>query len=387
MVAAGVSMIALPWLVLDGGGSSTQAGFVFAFSMLPYVLFGLFAGVVGDRYPRRTIMWITHALQVFAALLVPIWALTGTPPLVIILFAAFVIGTARVFVDAAVFGAIAAIIGRQHFSQGQATLSAAWAVGYLAGPALGGVLISLIGAAFALVAEAIMFAVAVTMILAIKRSLDADDHRGHEPAWAMMKEGLAVIIQSPRVRAYTGVSIAWNLGAAMSAALIVPLLHTVLGLGSTPSGIVLAAGAAMGLLVPTLLGRFLPRFGAARLTTVATAVSSVAIFATGLAPGFVVALISNAVRSLTDYTILSVVIGERQKGVPDRLQARVGISGRMIAVMAITIGAALGSVLADPLGVRMVFYISAVIVGLVLVTALPIVRRVERAAHLDNPTA
>lgn len=355
--------------------------------MLPYVLFGLFAGVVGDRYPRRTIMWITHALQVFAALLVPIWALTGHPPLLIILFAAFVIGTARVFVDAAVFGAIAAIIGRQHFSQGQATLSAAWAVGYLAGPALGGVLISLIGAAFALVAEAIMFTVAVAMILSIKRSLDADDHRGHEPAWAMMKEGLAVIIQSPRVRAYTAVSIAWNLGAAMSAALIVPLLKTVLGLGSTPSGIVLAAGAAMGLLVPTLLGRLLPRFGAARLTTVATAVSSVAIFATGLAPGFVVALISNAVRSLTDYTILSVVIGERQKGVPDRLQARVGISGRMIAVMAMTIGAALGSVLADPLGVRMVFVISAVIVGLVIVTALPIVWRVERASHFTNPTA
>ena len=112
MVAAGVSSIALPWLVLDGGGSNTEAGLVFAFSMLPYVVFGLAAGVVGDRYNRRTIMWITHAMQVFAALLVPIWALSGQPPLIVILGAAFVIGTARVFVDAAVFGAIAALIGR-----------------------------------------------------------------------------------------------------------------------------------------------------------------------------------------------------------------------------------------------------------------------------------
>jgi MFS family permease len=378
VVSAGVSSIALPWLVLDGGGSNTEAGFVFAFSMLPYVIFGLLAGVVGDRYDRRTIMWVTHTLQVVAALLVPIWALTGQPPLVVILGAAFTIGSARVFVDASVFGAVAAIIGRKQFARGQATLSASWAMGMLAGPALGGVLIAAFGPAVALVAEAGGFAVAAALILMIRAPLDASDRRGHEPAVEMMKEGLAVIWRSPRIRVYTWLSVAWNLGAAASAGLVVPLLRDTIGLGSTQAGVVIAVGAMMGLFVPTLLGWALPRVGAAKVTTGATALSACAIFAMGISPGFLSVLVSSAARSLSDYTILSTVIGERQRGVPDRLQARVGISIRMIAVMAITVGSAVGSILADPLGVRTVFLLSAGAVGLVLLVAIPSVLRVGR---------
>jgi hypothetical protein len=100
----------------------------------------------------------------------------------------------------------------------------------------------------------------------------------------------------------------------------------------------------------------------------------------GMSPGFLSVLVSSAARSLSDYTILSTVIGERQRGVPDRLQARVGISIRMIAVMAITVGSAVGSILADPLGVRTVYLLSAAAVGLVLLVAIPSVLRVGRLA-------
>ena len=57
------SSVALPWLILDGGGSTLAAGLVFTLAVLPYVVFGLPAGVVGDRYPRRRTMWIAHAVQ------------------------------------------------------------------------------------------------------------------------------------------------------------------------------------------------------------------------------------------------------------------------------------------------------------------------------------
>ena len=74
----------------------------------------------------------------------------------------------------------------------------------------------------------------------------------------------------------------------------------------------------------------------------------------------------------------STVIGERQKGVPDRLQARVGISGRMIAVCAIAGGGAIGSVLADVVGVRGVFVISGVGVAIAVILTVPRVRGLDR---------
>jgi MFS family permease len=377
-------LIALPWIVLDHGGSSTQAGLIFALSIFPYVIFGLPAGVIGDRHRRRTVMWVAHATQIVAALVIPFWAITGPPPILIILIAAFAIGTARVFVDAAVFGAIAAIIGRERFTQGQATLSAAWAIGYFAGPAIGGVLIGLVGPSFTLVAEAIGFAGAMVMILLIRKPLDAEFRAVHEPAWAMMKEGLAVIWQTPRVRGYTWLSIAWNLGAAASAALVVPLLHVTLGLDSLRAGIVLAVGAAVGIFVPTLLGRLVPRYGAGRVVAWATGLSGLTILGTGLAPGFATVAVANGLRQLSDYSLLSTIIGERQRGVPDRLQARVGISGRMIAVAAISAGAAIGSGLADVVGVRWVFVISAVAVGIAFLLTIPSVLRLERASSVPT---
>jgi MFS family permease len=380
VVAAGVSSIALPWIVLENGGTSTEAGLIFALSIFPYVVFGLPAGVIGDRHKRRTVMWVAHATQIAAALIIPFWAFAGPPPLFIILIAAFAIGTARVFVDAAVFGAIAAIVGRERFTQGQATLSAAWAIGFFAGPAIGGILIGLIGPSFTLVAEAVGFAVAMVMILLIRKPLDAQVRALHEPAWAMMKEGLAVIWQTPRVRAYTWLSIGWNLGAAASAALIVPLLHVTLGLDSLRAGIVLAIGAAVGVGVPSLLGRLIPRFGAGRVVAWTTALSGLTVLATGLAPGFASVAAANSLRQLSDYSLLSTIIGERQRGVPDRLQARVGISGRMIAVAAISSGAAIGALLADVVGVRWVFVISAVAVAIAFAITIPGILRLEREA-------
>jgi hypothetical protein len=46
--------------------------------------------------------------------------------------------------------------------------------------------------------------------------------------------------------------------------------------------------------------------------------------------------------------------------------------------MAITVGSAVGSILADPLGVRTVYLLSAAAVGLVLLVAIPSVLRVGR---------
>lgn len=372
-------MIALPWLVLDHGGTATQAGLIFALSVLPYVVFGLPAGVIADRHSRRKVMWFSHLAQAVVALVIPLWALADRPPLLLVLAAAFGIGTARVFVDAAVFGAISALIGRERFTEGQATLSAAWAFGYFAGPALGGVLIGLIGPAYALLAEAVGFFVAFGLILMIRRNLDAArEDEPREPAGAMMKEGLDVIWRTPRVRAYTWVSIGWNLGAAMSAALVVPLLRDALGLSSLQAGLVLGVGAAMGLIVPVFLGRLVLSRGPGDVTAGLTLLSFGSILATAAAPGFLTVLVTNALRSLSDFAILSTVIGERQKGVPDRLQARVGITGRMIAVCAIAGGGVVGSLLADLVGVRGVFVISGLAVGVAIVLTIPRVRGLDR---------
>src|SRR5438477_6409702 len=105
-LAIGVSQVALPWLVLQNGGSHTEAGLVYSVSVLPYVVFGLTAGSIGDRLPRRQVMLWSHAVQAAAAAVIPLWTLAGAPPAGVVLTAAFAVGSGRVFVDAAAFGAV-----------------------------------------------------------------------------------------------------------------------------------------------------------------------------------------------------------------------------------------------------------------------------------------
>src|SRR4051812_23442657 len=137
-LAIGVALVALPWLVLRGGGSAAEAGLVYPVTIAPYFLFGLVAGVAGDRFPRRALMLCAHAGQAAFATIIPVWSVVGTPPLGVVLAVGFAVGSGRVFVDAAAFGAVAAIVGTERVVGGQAALSAAWAGGPFARPAPGG---------------------------------------------------------------------------------------------------------------------------------------------------------------------------------------------------------------------------------------------------------
>src|SRR3954466_10877831 len=108
-LAIGLSLVALPWLVLQNGGSHGEAGLVYSASVLPYVVFGLTAGSIGDRLPRRTVMLSGNAAQGGRAAVIPIWTVVGTVPVGVVLAAAFAVGAGRVFVDAAGFGAASSV--------------------------------------------------------------------------------------------------------------------------------------------------------------------------------------------------------------------------------------------------------------------------------------
>jgi MFS family permease len=76
-IGGGLALIALPWLVLDAGGSSSLAGAAYLLGTVPYVVLGLPAGDAGDRWQRRRIMVAGSALQCVAALVLPLTVVAG----------------------------------------------------------------------------------------------------------------------------------------------------------------------------------------------------------------------------------------------------------------------------------------------------------------------
>ena len=351
-VAIGVSLVALPWLVLRGGGSAAQAGLVYPATIAPYFLFGLTAGVVGDRFPRRAVMLVSHAVQASFAAVIPIWSISGMPPFGVILAAGFAVGTGRVFVDAAAFGAVAGIVGTERFMDGQAALSAAWSLGLFAGPALGGALVGAFGPGFALASEASALALAALLVASVRASLGQGVEDTGEPP---VREGLRFMARNHAIATLTAVSAAWNLLGAGTFALEVPLLRDEVDLGSGAVGVILAFGSLAGFSASLVVGRLTKRFGAPALLVGCYVIAPFATAALGVAGGFGVALVGSAVWVLLAGVVSVVVIGERQRRAPERLQGRVGIAARMVGLAATAAGSALASGLTGPMGTRSVF--------------------------------
>ena len=378
-LAVGISTVALPWLVLDGGGSAGAAGLVAATGLVPYVLFGLIAGVAGDRFAKRQLLLGAHTLQALAAIVIPLWTFqAGTPPIGIVLAAAFIIGTCRVFADAAAFGAVSCIVGRAHFTEGQAMLSAAWSIGLVAGPAAGGALIAAIGAGEALVIEFAAFVLAAALLLLMRDRLVASADRPHERTGEALLQGLRVIGSEPVIKAFFVMSSAWNIVAAGVLTLLVPLLKDEIGLSSAEAGWALAIAAAMGVVAAPLVGPLNRRVGGVTIVLWGGVINAVTALGVGLAFGFWALLPAICALYLAEWITMAAFIGERQRRAPPHLQARVGISGRTINMASATVGAALASAATEFTGLREIYVGMAVLTLVVVLVAWRPIRRAER---------
>jgi MFS family permease len=353
-LGAGVGLVALPWLVLDAGGDASTAGLVAVFALVPYVLFGLFAGVTGDRRSRRRVIIAAHTSQTLCALTVPLWGLTGTTPEWLVLAVAFAVGIARTFADAAAFGAIAQIVGPAQFGRAQGMLSTVWATGMVTGPALGGQLIQAFGPSWAIAVQCAAFGLAALCATAIRHPLRPPT-RGTGGLREAMREGIDVIRNTPVVRRITFATVCWNLAFYGSEALIVPYLRDVIDLDGRHVGWVLGVGALIGVATGPVILWLEGRTSAPTVIVAGIVISGLTVLALAVSTVFWQVLAIWIVLSLAQWVSFTTAIGERQRHAPAHLQARVGITGRAIAIASMTAGATAASLLAHVVELRTLY--------------------------------
>jgi len=353
-LGAGIGLVALPWIVLDAGGDASTAGLVAVFGLVPYVLFGLFAGVTGDRRSRRLVIIAAHSTQTLCALAVPLWAIWGQTPEWLVLAVAFAVGIARTFADAAAFGAIAQIVGPAQFGRAQGLLSTVWATGMVSGPALGGQLIEAVGPSRAIAVQCAAFGLATVCAIAIRHPLRPPAPNSGSMRDAM-REGIDVIRNTPVVRRITLTTVCWNLAFYGAEALVVPFLRDVIDLDGRHVGWVLGLGSLIGIATGPVIVWLEGRTSASTVIVAGVVVSGLAVLALAVSTAFWEVLAIWVVLSLAQWVSFTTAIGERQRHAPAHLQARVGITGRAIAIASMTAGATGASLLAHVVELRTLY--------------------------------
>jgi MFS family permease len=160
------------WLVLDlTHGSAAALGLATALQFLPMLLFGLFGGVLADRYPKRPILIVAQSLMAVLALVIGVLTMTGAAQVWHVYLMAFTLGLISCVEVPTRQAFVVEMVGRQDLSNAIALNSSIFNLARVMGPAIAGVLIFLFGGTGPLfLINAVTFAGVISSLIFMRKS-------------------------------------------------------------------------------------------------------------------------------------------------------------------------------------------------------------------------
>src|SRR6266704_2966557 len=149
MSTCGTFMQALAqgWLVYNMSGSALLLGLDGFLATGPMLLFSLFGGVIADRIPRRKVMLVSQWAQMTFAFVLALLIFTKSVKIWHILVMSFLTGSAQSFSGPAYASLLPLLVRREDVPNAVAMNSVQFNLARVIGPAIGGVVFALFGAA------------------------------------------------------------------------------------------------------------------------------------------------------------------------------------------------------------------------------------------------
>jgi MFS family permease len=184
--------VAQDWLVLQLTGSAAAVGVTVALQFTPMLLFGLFGGVIADRYPKRSLLIGTQTTAAMLALSLATLTLTGSIHVWHVYGIAVLLGFVTVIDNPARQVFVNEMVGPEHLRNAISVNSSIFQLGGLVGPALSGVLIHAVGEgwSFGINAAACGF---VVMTLVSMRTSELFRSPVAERAKGQLRDGLRYV--------------------------------------------------------------------------------------------------------------------------------------------------------------------------------------------------
>ena len=390
VVGSQITALALPLTaVMTLDASAAQMGLLGAAAYAPFLLVTLPAGVVVDRMRRRPLLVWTSLARGALLALVPIAAVLGFLEMQILYAVAFAGGVLAVFAELAFYSFVPSLVARQELVEANSKLQVSVSAAQVGGPGLGGLLVELLTAPVALVADAASFVAAAAGVAAVRSREERPAQRAERRLRREVAEGLRVTFGNPYLRGFAGEAAMFNL--CWQAIDVVLVLWAVKELGLRPGllGLALSAGAVgslAGALVAAPLARRLG-LGPAIVSAmaIACAVPLLLPLAAGPPPAAAALLAVVFFVSGIGVTVSNVhVVSVRQAVTPDRLLGRMHASYRFVVYGAIPVGALAGGLLGEAIGLRPTLVVASL--GLLLAVVPVLLSPVPRLRDLPSAT-
>ncbi len=251
--------IAMYWFVLTLTHDPLAVGILSFCRFGPFTIFGLFSGVIADRFDNRRTVILTQSVQMVLSAILAIDAVTGhaTPWHVYIIAA--LMGTALVLDAPARQSLTFQMVGRAELPNAVALNSSLFNIARIAGPALGGIVIAAVGVGWCFASNAVSFLAVLASLLLMRTSeMFPLDRRRRPTILRGTREGLSYAMRDRNVVVILGMMVVFA-SLCFNFNILLPVLaKQTLDAGPRTFGILSAAfgaGALIGALAAAALAR------------------------------------------------------------------------------------------------------------------------------------
>ncbi len=338
--------IALGWLVLHlSHNSGFAVGLVIALQFIPTLLFGVWGGVIADRFDKRRVLFCTQVAMAAVAVLLAALDLTNNIQLWMIYVIVFVFGLALAVDNPTRQSFVPELVPTDELPNAIGLSSAIFQVARIFGPALAGVLIVAVGTGICFALNAVSFVFIIAALLMMRtRELHRGVPLGREKG--QVRAGLRYVWQTPELRSTLLLTLIVGT-FAINSPVVLPLMAKITFDGNADVYSWMTIAMGVGAL-----------FGALFVANKAHARGTL-LFTTGLAFGIAICVASLA-PSLGVFIGLLVLVGAGQIAFLAtcnsliQLRSDPAMRGRVMAVYTITL---LGS---TPIGGPLIGWVSEV---------------------------
>lgn len=348
-VADGLAFVSMPLLA----ASMTDDPRLVAGLATLYALVRLFValpiGVWVDRFDRRSLIVAANILRGIALVGLALTIQFGLSSLVLLYSTMAIVATFESLADNAAVAVLPSLVKKDRLDSANARISAAQLIAdEFAGPPLGGILFAL-AASIPVFAMGGLWALAgvVALALPIRRKEDSTDVvvPSRQSVYAEAREGIVWLKRHRVVGSLALIGALASVGYMLPFSILVLFAQDNLGLNGSGYGLLLAFSALGGLLGSVLAPRLRNRLG--YRSTIAASLGLGAVTLGGLAfttnPIIAGVLLALYILHAVVWNICSLSL--RQRLVPDNLLGRVGAAARVLGLLGLAIGSALGGVL------------------------------------------
>jgi MFS family permease len=168
--AVWMQRIAMDWLVLQLSGSVAAVGITVFMQFTPMLVFGLYGGVIADRYSKQKLLITTQSIAALLAALLAALTLTDAVQVWHVYAISFALGLVTVVDNPTRQVFVSELVGPHYLRNAISLNSSIFQLGGLIGPAVAGMLITAVGGGWSFAINSVACLAVVGSLISLKRS-------------------------------------------------------------------------------------------------------------------------------------------------------------------------------------------------------------------------